>query len=285
MMSNNILLNIGCGSTHHEDWVNIDMTSSHRRVRAVNILKGLPFVNGSAAVCYSSHVLEHLSCEGARSLLLECMRVLKPGGIIRLAVPDLEGIVREYIRLLDQVTNKKMDDTSYDWIVLELLDQLVRVRSGGEMGPFLKGLKIENRDYVRSRLGREADHFWREPVSSERTKSEIFQKFLARICCWFNTARQALAGFLVLIVAGSQAKRSLRIGLFRTSGEVHQWMYDRYSLRRLLEQVGFKDFKVCSAIESRIPGFPSYALDAVGGVTRKPDSLFIEAVKPEAIKS
>ena len=57
-------------------------------------------------------------------------------------------------------------------------------------------------------------------------------------------------------------------------------MYDRYSLKRLLEQVGFIDVRVCRADDSRIPDFNSYGLDMIDGKIRKPDSLFMEAMKP-----
>ena len=73
------------------------------------------------------------------------------------------------------------------------------------------------------------------------------------------------------------------IGRFRLGGEVHKWMWDRVSLARLLQEAGFVDVKVCSATDSAIAGFVGYQLDAdAAGITRKPDSLFIEARRPEA---
>jgi hypothetical protein len=70
------------------------------------------------------------------------------------------------------------------------------------------------------------------------------------------------------------------VALFRQSGEVHKWMYDRLSLGELLQQAGFSDIRVCAAGESRIPQFNTYLLDLTeNGSTRKPDSLFMEAVK------
>ena len=48
---------------------------------------------------------------------------------------------------------------------------------------------------------------------------------------------------------------------FRASGEIHRWMYDRWSLRRLLEDSGFSDIRVCAASVSRNPGFSAYLLD------------------------
>jgi predicted SAM-dependent methyltransferase len=50
---------------------------------------GLPFENGVATHVYTSHLLEHLFLSHARSLLRECYRVLRPGGVLRVCVPDL----------------------------------------------------------------------------------------------------------------------------------------------------------------------------------------------------
>ena len=73
-----------------------------------------------------------------------------------------------------------------------------------------------------------------------------------------------------------------QIGHFRQSGEIHQWMYDRYSLGMLLQKAGFVDIKVCKANESNIPNFNQYDLDVLSdGRVRKNDSLFMEAIKPE----
>jgi hypothetical protein len=72
-----------------------------------------------------------------------------------------------------------------------------------------------------------------------------------------------------------------QIAKFRESGEIHQWMYDRFSLSRLLRQAGFAEDRVCAAGQSGIPNFNSYGLDLTAdGAVRKPDSLFMEAAKP-----
>jgi hypothetical protein len=57
-------------------------------------------------------------------------------------------------------------------------------------------------------------------------------------------------------------------------------MYDRISLKTLLENAGFHKVRVCTATESLIPDFKQYNLDTdeVGKI-RKPDSLFMEAIK------
>src|SRR5581483_3067934 len=71
----------------------------------------------------------------------------------------------------------------------------------------------------------------------------------------------------------------LQIGRFRRSGEIHHWMFDRYSLRRLLLECGFCQVEAVHAAASRIPCWPSYGLDTqAGGRPTKPDSLYMEAL-------
>jgi hypothetical protein len=81
---------------------------------------------------------------------------------------------------------------------------------------------------------------------------------------------------------GSKKRRQFeQLGRFRMEGEVYYWMYDEYSLSKLLEEAGFQEISVCSAFESQIPDWEKYRdfLDVQDGQVRKPDSLFMEALK------
>jgi SAM-dependent methyltransferase len=62
-----------------------------------DLSKSLPYANGTAEAVYSSHMLEHLYLDDARALLAECFRVLRAGGIIRLAVPDGEQWAKDLL--------------------------------------------------------------------------------------------------------------------------------------------------------------------------------------------
>lgn len=57
---------------------------------------GVPFHDEAVDVIYSSHALEHIFLEEAQALLQDAYRALKKGGLIRLAVPDLEHAFRLY---------------------------------------------------------------------------------------------------------------------------------------------------------------------------------------------
>jgi SAM-dependent methyltransferase len=70
-----------------------------RNIRIHDVRKGLPYPDDSLSYVYSSHLLEHLHADEARAFLSECFRVLMPGGILRLAVPDLELFCRWYWEL------------------------------------------------------------------------------------------------------------------------------------------------------------------------------------------
>lgn len=270
------MLNIGCGSHYHPDWINLDVAPSDPQVLSIDVNRGLPFPADSVDVCYSSHVLEHLNKQGAQYFVSDCFRVLKPGGVIRLVMPDIETLTREYLRVLDAVIAG--DDSragDYDWLMLELYDQTVRTSPGGEMATFLQNLPEKQRAFVRSRIGVEAEQFWRPQSANVRvglTKDRVKKTF--------QRLRVKIAEYLVCLIAGRSAANSFRTGIFRNSGEIHQWMYDRYSLTRLLANSGFVDLKICAADESRIAEYGTYSLDVLNGAIRKPDSLYIEAIKP-----
>jgi predicted SAM-dependent methyltransferase len=270
------LLNIGCGYITHPEWINLDIAPTNPIVKSFDFRRGLPAPSESVDACYSSHVLEHARLEEANFLIQDCFRVLKSGGIIRIVVPDLEMIIREYLKNLEEVIQgDRTSEANYDWMVLELLDQVARDRQGGEMAKYLNQTQLSNEDFVSSRMGFELSN------CRAANKKTIWEKLKSKRPSWFiQKVRYKISEILVYLVAGRSAQVALREGLFRNSGEIHRWMYDRYSLSRLLTQSGFTNIRVCQANESAIPNFNTYELDAYQGKIRKPDSLFIEATKP-----
>ena len=108
-------LNIGCGTSGIPGWVNIDNSPTillsrlpfGRRifrtpdwpsdVRRADVRKRIPFSDSSVSYIYSSHTFEHFTYEESLAVAKECFRVLKSGGILRIVVPDLAKIVRDYL--------------------------------------------------------------------------------------------------------------------------------------------------------------------------------------------
>ncbi len=273
------LLNIGCGSLFHPEWVNIDLVSNSPHVRAYDIRKKLPYPDNIFDACYSSHVIEHLDQSEAQKLVTECFRVLRPGGIIRAIIPDLESIARNYLNTLERLDSGETDaEADYDWMMIELYDQVVRNQGGGMMSRYLRDPNCKNRDFIFKRIGLQTETFWSDTVP---TKRSLLTKIRSKKPSWFiEMFRVILAKGLLTLFMGKKGKRSLEEGLFRNSGEVHRWMYDRFSLARLLKNSGFGDIHICQADESRIEKFDTYNLDTIGKEVCKPNSLFMEGIKP-----
>lgn len=278
------LVNIGCGATWHPAWTNLDVRPVSPQVRSWDVSHGLPFGNEQVDGCYASHILEHLTREQARALLVECLRVLRPGGIVRLAVPDLEGIAREYLHVVARVDKgEQAAMEQYEWITLELLDQLVRDKSGGEMERYLRSKAVNNSAYVVARIGPEAMKYMGVASETNGTNSSAFG-VKSMISAVARKVRSVASSSLRTFFAAASGKlEALRVGHFRLSGECHRWMYDRFSLKQLLDQCGFSQVRTCSAFESGIVDFSSFGLDVLDGKVRKPDSLFMEAIKPSVL--
>jgi SAM-dependent methyltransferase len=151
------LLNLGCGykTTAAAGVVNIDWGIYQRiaqspvlsrvapyvigpertarlRLLGENILvhdlsKGIPADDSSVDAVYHSHMLEHLDRDVAERFMREVKRVLRPGGIQRISVPDLEGYVRAYIDHLENGNGSP----GHDQYVAAILEQSVRREARG----------------------------------------------------------------------------------------------------------------------------------------------------------
>ena len=259
----------------------MDLSAAREGVVVHDLRLGFPFGNESYDAVYGSHVLEHLQPEEADFVLGECYRVLKSGGIVRIVVPDLEEIARLYLEALDRAAAKTPGwDGRYDWLMLELYDQGLRTSPGGRMQAYLRGeLDGGLLDFIESRIGPEILRQVRWRSGERQVKLEILRRIVRWLTTAFGTARNRFAETCVAAFLGRKGILALRQGLFRNGGEIHQWMYDRYSLGRALERARFTDVRVCRVEESAIPEFARFGLESIGGKPRKPDSLYMEATK------
>lgn len=114
-----IKLNLGCGNHTPDGWVNVDYAFGARfakipffralnrktglfqmdwddRVKIHDLRRTFPFDDASVDIVYTSHTLEHFSKQEGERFLKECHRILRPGGIVRVVVPDLEAIISDY---------------------------------------------------------------------------------------------------------------------------------------------------------------------------------------------
>lgn len=264
------LLNIGCGTHHHPEWNNIDSTR-YAGVHRWDVRRPLLYPSECFDAVYGSHILEHLAPDVGKRMVADLKRVLRPGGTIRLVVPDLERICREFLARLQDADQHPTTQNirRYEWITLELLDQMVREKPGGLMLEALRSGRVDQ-EYVRARVGEELASLCEPlPCSFQNVSSSVSARFYARL-------RQSLQGLrrtLQHMRASHQDPRK--------TGEVHRWMYDRVSLRLLLQEAGYEGFSIRTFQESEIPSWERYQLDAdaSGQAARIPGSIFVEARK------
>jgi SAM-dependent methyltransferase len=120
-------LHVGAFDVAHEGWLNTDVTphmaiarvpglpaalrragrlsderwaayraGTFRQLHYLDLTQPLPFADGVFEAAFGSHVLEHLTPGEAEGVLRELHRVLRPGGIVRISVPDLDRVIAEY---------------------------------------------------------------------------------------------------------------------------------------------------------------------------------------------
>ena len=90
-----IKLHLGCGWRNFgEDWIHIE-GGEYSHVQHHDVTK-LPFKENSVDLIYNSHIFEYFDREKGEEVLKEWTRVLKPGGVLRIAVPDFEMMAKLY---------------------------------------------------------------------------------------------------------------------------------------------------------------------------------------------
>jgi predicted SAM-dependent methyltransferase len=93
-------VNLGSGDVPLEGFVNVDALPGAPGVDVVaDISERLPFDDGSVDLIYASHVLEHFSTADVPGLLSDWRRVLRDGGTLLIAVPDLDVVARRLVEL------------------------------------------------------------------------------------------------------------------------------------------------------------------------------------------
>jgi predicted SAM-dependent methyltransferase len=245
----------------------------------------LGFADETFDAVYAYHVFEHLTPWHGERCARQIFSALKVGGIFRLSVPDLETACRQYLHALEAATAEptRQNTVRYRWAVMAIFEQMVREHSGGMMldainegayddaqlrdmfGDMLLPLVEQARS---ANSGGVSDS--RQPGRMQQRRSSHARTVLRR---FYRTARTMLG----------KSHPTVRNRLDpRVTKEAGQWMYDRFSLRLLLEHAGFEDINQVDHVSSSIPRWSAYDFDRSerGGYPLDP-SVYMECRKLE----
>jgi len=276
-MRHELLVNFGCGAVSHCSWINYDLHPVNPSIRRVDVRRCLPVAADSVDMCYSSHLLEHLSPPEADYFLREQRRILRQGGVIRVAVPDLGKLCETFVSCKDRaLAGDEQSKFQLEYTYLEMFDQAVRTAPGGDLYNCWLECPAEHRRFVESRAG---DEYRLTMSQLAEARHGLRRKWwLISTGRVWRSLRERAVEFVARLLLGRSGVDAVREGLFRQRGEIHRAMYDECLLARRLLEAGFRDPLRMTATQSLMPGFQGYELDAVNGRVRKPDSLFMEAV-------
>jgi predicted SAM-dependent methyltransferase len=91
-----INIHLGCGEINSPEFINVDTRFFPHLHHVHDVCELSIFMDGFADLIYASHILEHVSMLKLNQVLNEWKRILKKGGILRVAVPNFETIVKIY---------------------------------------------------------------------------------------------------------------------------------------------------------------------------------------------
>jgi predicted SAM-dependent methyltransferase len=283
-------VNLACGCTFvdGQGWINLDFEPGNPAVQQADLLGYLPIDDCRVSILYSSHFLEHIPKSQVKAFLLECYRVLKPGGVIRLVLPDFEEMCREYILRRDNNEHIKAD-----FLVVEIIDQCVRLRGGGELKDVYQRIantpdsNQEMIEFVRLRngetLGMGRCHKEENAMGAGIAHQSLIARLILKISNRTKSVKRQLseAWFSWLIGRLPSAFRRQNIS-FAPIGERHHWLWDLHQISDVLLECGYTAIARCQCNTSRIAGFPFFPLDVdeEGRPRKGAESMYIEAIKP-----
>jgi predicted SAM-dependent methyltransferase len=166
-----VRLNVGCGPVQPDGWINIDNslraklasrlnwldrllvglrvlppTEFNTRTWTTDIRNARPFRDNTAEAIYGGEVLEHFTRADGRRFLSECFRILRPGGVLRLRVPDNYRFWKNYVAEFDRTYARPRDQWTRQherWVEMFFRDICVSNPRLKSMGHFHKWMYDE----------------------------------------------------------------------------------------------------------------------------------------------
>jgi hypothetical protein len=208
--------------------------------------------------------------------------VLSPGGTIRLVLPDLESIVMAYLE------NRRIGlHDRADFAALELIDQCVRMRRGGEMGDLFQTLRTQKgpeseelKAFIFERVG---ENFELSGNEQPERKLGILTRSVNTSIHLAQNARVVFQNILLRFwLAPLPSAFKAQNLSFADVGEKHHWVWDFHQLSEALQRAGYSSVVRQDCNISLVSDFPFYPLDIdkAGKARKGRGSMYVEATKP-----
>lgn len=269
-------INLGCGNIYiaDKDWINCDYNPINSSVKRADLLDHLPISDNSAELVYSSHFFEHIPRSKVSYFLNECKRVLAPGGVIRLVLPDLEKLCRAYLGYRERGEHEYADI-----VILQMIDQCVRQVPGGELGRLYSTIRstepspLDIINFIKSQNGEDLLKNDSSLTINKNNKRNLINSIIKRL-------QKTWIAIVISLLPKTFRFQNLSLA---EVGERHHWIWDFNQIKSALEEVGFINISRYSMGSSSIADFPFFPLDVdKEGYPRKGlESMYIEARKPE----
>jgi predicted SAM-dependent methyltransferase len=122
-----LYLNLGSGprGSASNHWINVDGYADTNVQYLMDFSRSWPFPDSSIDGIFCEHVFEHFDFAQGQALLRESMRVLQPGGCIRIIVPDGQKILETYVASPTELLAHRDHDTQY---AMEVINSYFRQR-------------------------------------------------------------------------------------------------------------------------------------------------------------
>ncbi len=89
-------IHLGCGKRYLEGYIHVDI-DDYEHIDYRNKIDNLNmFEDNFAELIYASHCIEYFDRDEVKDVLFEWKRVLEPGGVLRLAVPNFQSLIKVY---------------------------------------------------------------------------------------------------------------------------------------------------------------------------------------------
>jgi SAM-dependent methyltransferase len=210
--------------------------------RLIDAAGPLPFGASSFDAIYARRIVEHLAPDEAKHFVDEARRLLVQDGVLRVSVPDTEALARDYLAATSRARAEPRADTVKDvhekrWLYI---DQFVRRVPGGALARHIASGEMSEEN-LRHAFG---DALGTIAVAAKPSTSPFKPRWRQRL---------------------KEAARILRrrrwVHETHATREAHLWIYDRFSLPRLLSAAGFSDIRIVGPEVSAIPGWARWSLD------------------------